>query len=95
MQAFMSADPKEGDPPIVVAIHKGKAHALLGNRLQHLLEVMHCDPDLNLVAATGALLATATDALARLNEYLKYPHKFATMCRKWFPATHGHATTFF
>ena len=95
MESFMSTNPKEGDVPIVVAIQQGKAHDLLNNRLQHLLEVVHYDPDLNLAAATGALLATATNVIARLNEYKKYPYKFVTMSSKWFPVTYGHAITKF
>ena len=95
MESFMSTNPKEGDVPIVVAIQQGKAHDLLNHRLQHLLEVVHYDPDLNLAAATGALLATATNVIARLNEYKKYPYKFVTMCSKWFPATHRRAVTLF
>ena len=91
----MSTNPKEGDVPIVVAIQQGKAHDLLNHRLQHLLEVVHYDPDLNLAAATGALLATAANVIARLNEYKKYPYKFVTMCSKWFPVTHGRAITLF
>ena len=95
MEAFMSTDPKEGDPPIVVAIQQGQAHDLLNHRLQDLLEVVHNDPDLNLAAATGALLATAANVIARLNEYKKYPYKFVIMCRKWFPVTYTRAVTHF
>ena len=69
MEAFVSKNPKEGDVPIVVAIQRGAAHDLLNERLQHLLEVMHYDPDLNLAAATGALFATAGDLIARLDAY--------------------------
>ena len=91
----MSTNPKDGEVPILVAIQEGKAHALLNNQLQHLLDVMHHDPDLNLAAATGALFATAVDVIARLGEYSKYPHKFVTLCHKWFPRAHKRAITVF
>ena len=51
METFMSTNPKEGDVPILVAIQQGKAHDLLSNQLQHLLDVMHRHPDLNLVCS--------------------------------------------
>ena len=86
----MSTNPKEGDAPILVAIQQRKAHELLDLRLQRLLEVLHYDPDLNLLAATGALLATATDVVARPNEYQTYPYKFVTICRKWFLMGYRH-----
>ena len=47
METFMSTNPKDGEVPILVAIQEGKAHELLNNQLQHLLDVMHHDPDLN------------------------------------------------
>ena len=85
VEAFMSRNPKEGEPPILVSIHQKKAHEELRRLLRHLLTVMHQDPDLNLEAATGALFATAIDLIARLDQYLKFPYKFVTMCRRWFP----------
>ena len=54
---------------------------------------MHHDPDLNLVAATCALFASAVDVIVRMDEYLKYPYKYLSMCRKWSPKTHKHAIT--
>jgi len=95
VETFMSAVPKEGEPPTIVAIQQGKAHDIVERRLQHLLGVLHCDPDLNLAAATGALLATAGDLIARLNEYLRHPYRFVAMCRKWFPGTFRYAITKF
>jgi hypothetical protein len=95
VEGFMSAKPKEGSPPTVVAIQQGRAHDILNLRLQHLLEVAGKDPDLKLGAATGALLATAGDLNARLNAFMKYPYKFVVMCRKWFPMSHKHAITEF
>ena len=56
---------------------------------------MHLDPDLNLSAATGALLGTAADLKARLDEYLKYPGKAFQMCRRWWPQTYRHAISKF
>ena len=78
-----------------MAIQQGKAHDLLNNQLHHLLDVMHHDPDLNLAAATCALFATAVDVIVRLDEFLKYPYKYVSMCRKWFPKTHKHAIIIF
>ena len=87
----MSAIPKDGEIPTLVALQQGKAHDILNKRLQRLLDVVHLDPDLNLSAATGALLGTAADLKARLDEYLKYPGKFVFMCRRWFPVTYKSA----
>ena len=87
----MSAIPKDGEIPTLVALHRGKAHEILNERLQRLLDVMHLDPDLNLSAATGALLGTAADLKARLDVYLLYPGKFVLMCRRWFPVTYKSA----
>ena len=87
----MSAIPKDGEIPTLVALHRGKAHEILTARLQRLLDVMHLDPDLNLSAATGALLGTAADLKARLDVYLLYPGKFVLMCRRWFPITYKYA----
>ena len=67
METFMSTNPKEGDPPIVVAIHQNKAHDLL--------QVLRYDTDLNLAAATSALFAIAVNLIARLTQYLKYSYK--------------------
>ena len=91
----MSTKPQEGDPPTVVAIQQGKAHELVNGVFRHLLDVLHNDLELNLVAATCALLAIATNLLARLNVYQKYPYNFVAMCRKWFPSTYRHAITMF
>ena len=76
VEAFMSTIPKDGEIPTLVALQQGKAHDILNKRLQRLLDVMHLDPDLNLSAATGALLGTVGDLKARLDEYLKCPGKF-------------------
>ena len=95
MEAFMSKNPNETEVPILVAIQQGKADNLLNDKLQHLLGVLHYDPDLNIAGATAALLATAADVRARLDEYKKYPYRFVCMCRKWFPATHTPAVTSF
>ena len=91
----MSKNPNEGEVPILVAIQQGVAEDLLNDKLQHLLGVLHCDPDLNIAGATAALLATAADVRARLDEYKKYPYRFVVMCRKWFPGTHANAITSF
>ena len=56
VEAFMSTIPKDGEIPTLVALQHGKAHDILNKRLQRLLDVMHLDPDLNLSAATGAVL---------------------------------------
>ena len=56
LEIFVSTNPKEGDPPIVVVIHQRKAHELLNELLQHLLEILHYDPDLNLAAATDTIM---------------------------------------
>ena len=95
VEAFMSAQPQAGDPPTVVALQQGKAHEVLESRLQHLLKVLHYDPDLNVAAATGALVGTAADLTARLNAYLLCPYKFVRLCRRWFPSTYcGSVTSF-
>ena len=91
VEAFMSAIPKDGEIPTLVAVQQGKAHEILNERLQRLLDVMHLDPDLNLSAATGALLGTAADLKARLDVYLLYPGKFVLMCRRWFPITYRYS----
>ena len=83
-EAFMSAKPEEGAPPKAVALLMRKAHRIADERLQRLLGALHSDPDLNLGAATGALLATAGDLLARLDAYLLCPHRFASMCAGGF-----------
>ena len=95
VEGFVSAEPKEGAPPTVAAILQGQAHAIVNERLQRLLGAMHHDPDLDLAAATGALLATGVDLILRLNEYKKFPYKFCTMCRKWFPVSHRASITRF
>ena len=82
----MSSYHKDGDPPKVVQILKGKAHDEVQTRLQHLLVHLRNDPQLDQPAAATQLLATAVDLTARLDTYLAYPYKFALMCRKWFPA---------
>ena len=67
-------NPKEGEVPILVAIQEGKAHALLNNQLQHLLDVMHHDPDLNLAAAY-MLSGKKAEARAVVQDILKaVPH---------------------
>ena len=43
------------------------------------------DPDLDVQAATGALLGTAGDLLARLDMYKKYPYKSCLLCKLWYP----------
>ena len=95
VEAFMSANPKDGEIPTLVALQQQKGHDILNKRLQRLLDVVHLDPDLNLSAATGALLGTAADLKARLDEYLKYPGKFALMFRRWFPSTYWYAIGYF
>eukprot|EP00975_Prorocentrum_lima_P043440 9120336-Prorocentrum_lima.AAC.1 len=62
----MSAKPKPGETPTVVAIHQGKVHAVVEERLQRILQMLPYDPDLNFAAATGALLSAAADLTARL-----------------------------
>ena len=91
----MSAKPEEGAPPKVVALQLRRAHHIVDRRLQRLLGALHSDPDLNLGAATGALLASAGDLLARLDAYLLYPHRCFSMCRRWLPATAVQAVTAF
>ena len=87
IEAFMSRRPREGEPPTIVAIQKYKAHDIVDERLQHLLENMHYDTCLNLGAATTALFGTAGDLIVRINGYMRYPYRFVRMCRKWFPLT--------
>ena len=53
------------------------------------------DPKLHQPAAATAVLATAVDLAARLDAYLRYPYKFAAMCRKWFPGTYQNAISSF
>ena len=91
----MSEKPKEGKPPPVVSIQQDVAHKILEKRLQHLLGLLHVDADLKLGAATGALLGTAADLTIRLKQYMDYPYKVVTMCRKWFPHTYRRAITSF
>jgi len=95
IETFMSAKPKEGEPPVVVALQQGKAHEILDLRLQRIFGSMHYDPDLHIGAATSALLGTAGDLTARLKQYMLYPYRIVKMCRKWFPATHRHEITRF
>ena len=64
-------------------------------KLQHLLENLCNDPDLDQLAAVTALLATAVDLVARLNVYLKNTYGFARMCKQWFPLSHQHYITLF
>ena len=47
VEAFMSRNPKEGEPPIVVELQQRKAHEELRGLLRHLLIVIRQDPDLN------------------------------------------------
>ena len=93
VETFMSATNKEADPPTVMQIHQGKLHGLLNAKLQQLLDVLHYDPDLDLAAATGALLETTADLNARLYVYKLYPYTFVKMIGKWFPMMYRHAIT--
>ena len=86
----MIAQPQAGEPPKIVQIHE-----LLNAKLQRLLDVAHYDPDLDLAAATGALLGTAGDVNARLTFYMQYPYAFVKMIKKWFPMSYNHAITVF
>ena len=78
-----------------LVIQKFKAHDILDERLQHLLENMHYDTGLNLGAATTALFGTAADLIVRINGYMQYPYRFVRMCRKWFCITYRHDITLF
>ena len=91
----MSSRPKQGEPPTIVAIQKFKAHDILDERLQHLLENMHYDTCLNLAAATTALFGASADLILRINGYMQYPYRFVRMCRKWFCLTFRHDITSF
>ena len=95
IEAFMSRRPKQGEPPTIVLIQKYKAHEILDERLQHLLENMHYDTCLNLGAATTALFGTAADLIVRINGYMQYPYRFVRMCRKWFRFTFRNDITSF
>ena len=91
----MSNQPPTVKTPKIVEIQQGKLHELLNTKMQRLLDVAHYDPDLDLAAATGALLGTAGDVNARLDFYMQYPYAFVKMIRKWFPMTYKHAITVF
>ena len=95
VETFMSTQPQAGEPPIVVQILMGKVDRMLNEKLQHLLDVAHYDPHLDLTAATGALIETAADLNARLKVYKRYPYAFAKMIGRWFPTTYKHAVTDF
>ena len=75
VEALMSATPKDGGAPTIVRLNRREGIDLVNDRLHAILENMHCDPVLGAGAATGALLATARDLLARLGAYLLYPHR--------------------
>ena len=93
VEAYISKNPGKGEPPKLVELLKLKDHVIINEKLQHLLENLCNDPDLDQLAAVTALLATAVDLIARLNEYLKNPYRFARMCKKWFPQSHQHDIT--
>ena len=80
---------------MVVALQQGKAHDILDLRLQRIFGSMHYDRDLHVGAATSALMGTAGDLTARLNQYMLYPYSIVKLCRKWFPATFRFAITKF
>ena len=97
VEAYISKEPNpdKGEPPKLVELLKLKAHVIVDEKLQHLLENLCTYPDLDQLAAVTALLATAVDLVARLNVYLKNTYGFARMCKQWFPMSHQHYITLF
>ena len=70
----------------MVRLVRGEGHDIVQSQLQSLLGSLHADPGLDVVAATGALLGTAGDLLARLDPYMtNYPHRICLLYKKWFP----------
>ena len=97
VEAYISKEPNldKGEPPKLVELLKLKAHVIINEKLQHLLENLCNDPDLDQLGAVTALLATAADLVARLNLYLNDTCGFSRMCKKWFPQSHQHYITLF
>ena len=95
VEALTSSKPKEGEPPLAVALARGDGHRLVTDRMQYLFTHIQHDPVLEIGPAVTALLATAADLVLRLNTYLQWPFKIGFMCKKWFPATYLRAISSF
>ena len=75
VEAMLSENPKEGEPPPIVRLCRNEGVMLVQARLRRIVSSMAVgdDPDLDIVAAMGVLLAVAMELIIRLRRYKEYP----------------------
>ena len=81
--------------PAVVALARGDVHNEVIKRLQRIIGALHLDPNLDLAASLGVLMACASDLLLRLDIYMQFPFLLALLCRAWSPTTYITACVLF
>ena len=90
VEALVSRLPAEdctvATPPPVVRICRGEADDIVKVRLQRLIGCIAAsdDPDLDVMSATGVMLATAMELTVRLKKFRGYPAALCKMSKKYF-----------
>ena len=79
---------KDTAVPMLVQLARGDCHDMVESSLRDILGKLWRDPQLDVAAATGALLATAMDLHGRLDTYQAYPGRLSFLCRLWHPHTY-------
>ena len=95
VEALVSEVPKEGQPPPIVRLCKNAAVNIAEDRLRRIVGSMATsdDPDLDIGAATGVLLAVSMELIIRMRRFKEYPFALCLLSNKYFPVeetTHIH-----
>ena len=99
VEALVSRLPAEdctvATPPPVVRICRGEADTIVQVRLQRIIGCIAAsdDPDLDVMPATGVMLATAMELIVRLRKFRGYPAALCKMSKKYFWAVCPTHTT--
>ena len=96
VEAMLSENAKEGEPPPIVRLCRGEGVKLVAERLRRIVASIAVgdDPDLEIAPAMGVLLAVSMELIIRLRRYQEYPFKLCLLSTKWFPREPGNFHNF-
>ena len=89
VETIASLNPSTGETPVLVRLANREATDLVEKRCGDIfVQMVACDPALELVPAVNVVLTTAMDLLLRVQAFLGYPIKLVRMSKRWFPGAY-------
>ena len=87
VEALVSTNPVPNEEPPIVRLCNGEADTIIRSRFRRILASIAAldDPDLDVGAATGVLLAVVMELTVRMRRFQEYPAALCRMSKRWYP----------